>query len=171
MGPSFEKKEIFFKNYQLLDNFFSQNKFNVVLKPHPMSDIGKENFTAISIASKDQTMESLCKDSFAVISIYSNAIMDAACLGLPIIYFNATRLSDEWMAKSYFGICTNEQELNNRISKISKEYSNEIIRASSFGTWHLGEQGMGTDYIANILTYLVLKKTPISNTVHIKQRI
>lgn len=156
MGPLFERRNKYRANYYLIDEFLKNKDYEVFLKPHTMSNIDGNDFKKIKILPKELTMESACDGALAVISIYSNAVIDASYLGYPIAYFNANSLSDEWEAFDYFGVCVDGEQLGNRLSAIKGDYLAEVDKAFKFGVYHLGKAGMGAKYMAKEIALLAV---------------
>ncbi len=160
MGYTLEEKPEFYRNYTLLDDYFSNTSYEVILRPHQQSDTASSAFKHIKVADRSASLQEACQGAYAAISIYSNAIMDVSYLGIPMIYFNATGLSDEWAAEETFGICKNDMQLEQALLHLKNNYMAEAKKAADFGVLHFGEEGMGSSYAAQCIQDILTGNLP-----------
>jgi len=156
MGHTLEIKPEGYRNYELLDDFFSMTSYEVILRPHQQSNTTSALFKHIKVSDRSESLQDACRGAFAAISIYSNAVTDVSYLGVPIIYFNATGLSDEWSSEKTFGQCKNSAELERALYHIKTHYMDEAGKAAEYGESHFGEEGMGSSYAAQCIQDILL---------------
>ncbi|AYN95734.1 capsule biosynthesis protein [Pseudomonas sp. LTJR-52] len=173
VGPDKEKEPGYQKSYELVRQWAARHpEYTVLIKLHPRS---KGTFWQESIGDNMRVLphtESLAdalRISSLVISIISNAVIEAALAGRPVIHVNLSRDRDIFEQAHFFGGCANTIELlNERIADIESEYASHVCESRMFADYHLSQGVDGLNRTLGML--LALQKGEVLEGEMLEER-
>ena len=146
MGPDREKTSLAEKNYGLILEWISKNKdHKLFVKPHPRSNLHfwkkfAKQFTNIELLSSSFLLSEALRSCSSVITIESNAILEASLAKRPIIYVNTTDSEDIFSLEKHLGKrVKNINALNEQITDIAKNYKKHVEKTECLQRYHLSD--------------------------------
>ena len=179
MGPDREKTNLAKINYMILLNWILKNKeHKLIIKPHPRSKSefwrnASSNNSNIKLLSKDITLSSALINSAIVISIESNAILEASLANRPIIFLNALDCKDIFSLELFFGPrvkCT--KSIDKKIKEYSKNYDLFVNKTASFSKFHLEHGTRGLTVTSMLIKDIISEQhsivsKPLNSTIRL----
>ena len=165
VGPDREKQDLGMLNYQVIYDWIkTRPDITLLVKAHPRSSLefwGQKDQLAnnIKLLEKNLTLSDALNLSSVVISIMSNAIIEAALTKRPLICVDATNSKDIFTFESMCSpICRNKNDLNSAYNMIQDEFDRHIERSYSFGCYHLSNGFNGLDKTVSVIKDILQNK-------------
>lgn len=158
--------------YAEILNWVSENpdiEFSVKL--HPASTTGfwekhEGSLGNLSVHPIDYPMNKAVQSSAVVVNMHSNACIDAAALGRPILYFNLLPVGDEFEQSRFFlNSPSSSTELNESYRAIIDNYTHYVERSREFSLYHMRNIGHGSESIAEALLSLAAGNSNIEHEI------
>ncbi|WP_312255117.1 capsule biosynthesis protein [Stutzerimonas nitrititolerans] len=143
VGPDKEKKKAYQDAYSLVARWASENlEHKVLVKCHPRSDTGLWQKLAVSsnidVLPADTLLYQALEQASVVVSLMSNAVIEAGLARRPIIYVGAGKNLDIFEQGRFFGCAVvSSEEFSARIGAIENNYSSSVREAENFAAFHL----------------------------------
>ncbi|MET4692683.1 hypothetical protein [Endozoicomonas lisbonensis] len=170
MGPDREKTKLAQLNYQILLDWAIQHKeHKLFIKRHPRStstfwDDAAKKYNNIDLVSKKSSLAQALETSGIVISIESNAVLEASLAKRPILFLNALDSEDIFSLESFFG---NRVSDKNSFTKKIAEYSNSYIqfieKTDDFSSFHLKHGCNGLNISTKLIHNIISKQSTINS--------
>ncbi|HSC84378.1 MAG TPA: capsule biosynthesis protein [Pseudomonas sp.] len=162
VGPDKEKEPGYLRTYALLREWAAQNpNYQVLIKAHPRSqvpfwqDAARELGNLQVLPSGCGLAEALGQASL-VVNIMSNAVIEAALAGRPLIYCNLSDDHDIFAQEVFFGdALTSPRALQERVVHLENDYPAQIERARTFAHFHLAHGSAGLQVNQQALSALL----------------
>jgi hypothetical protein len=158
VGPDKEKEADYQATYAMLRDWAKLHAgYRLLIKAHPRSLVPFWQQVAaeldnVEILPKNCSLVEALSRASVVVNIMSNAVIEAALAGRPILFVNAGDQLDVFEQERFFGqrIKTIE-ELDRSIATLDHAYSEAIEVAKEFATHHLDHGADGLDNVINLL--------------------
>jgi len=143
VGPDKEKEKAYRDAYILVARWAEKNlEHKVLVKCHPRSDMGLWQKLALSsnieVLSADIPLCQALEQASVVVSIMSNAVIEAGLARRPVIYVGAGGNADIFEQERFFGCAVgNSEEFSDRIKAVEENYSSSVRVAENFAAFHL----------------------------------
>ena len=144
MGPDREKTSLAEFNYNLILEWITNNKdHKLIVKPHPRSDMffwkkQAKTLTNIELLSGSYSLSQALQRCSIVITIESNAILEASLAAKPIIYVNNSNSRDIFFLEKYLGMrVKNIQSLDKQVKSITADYEKHVEKTKHLKGYHL----------------------------------
>lgn len=159
IGPNLEKYTNYRNMYDIVKKWILANQdYTLHVKVHPRSDYDYWESCARSLANvkvlpKSWNMVECLRNVSVVLSIYTNAVIDAALLNRPSLLVCNDEIKDELdVEKFFFPRARTEQQLSENIKKILSDYETYLVKARKFARYHLQHEQDSVDYIADCVS-------------------
>jgi hypothetical protein len=178
LGPDKEKMPKYQATYQLLRNWAELHpEYRMLIKGHPRSHLNfweaaEHQLRNVQVLPGTTTLAQALSKASIVVSIVSNAVIEAALAQRPILFVNSGNDNDALSQARFFGAqIRNLEVLEQSISELEKNYDDARRRSADFAEYHLafGVQGMRQNI--NDLERLLTGHMPLSCTEPIKNTI
>lgn len=163
--PALEKKENYRLIYDMVKQWAEKNpQYSLYFKPHPRSrsdywKIASQKIKNIVVLDATEKLTSCLANISITLSIYTNAVIDAALLNRPSLMVcidNMNELDDELdLEKFYLPRATTDQQLQTNISSMLDNYSYYVEQTKKFAKYHLEYQQDSIEYISHCLLSIV----------------
>lgn len=151
VGPDKEKEAGYQQTYQVLSDWAAQHPdYRVLFKRHPRSRAAF--WTAASAQLKNvELLDTQCSlaqalaQASVVVNIMSNAVLEAALAGRPIVHVNAGSDRDIFSHELFFGPQVKDVAgLSRQLLAVEQHYPEHVAQARQFAEYHLvhGVQGL-----------------------------
>lgn len=162
VGPDKEKEAGYQRTYALLRDWaIGHPEYRVLVKAHPRSQVPFWRQAAAGLSNLEvlprgcSLAEALGRASL-VVNIMSNAVIEAALAGRPVIYANASGQADIFAQEQYFGGCVDSPEgMERRGRQIEAEYVQSCEAARRFADYHLAQGVAGLERTLELLERLL----------------
>ncbi|WP_067584322.1 hypothetical protein [Endozoicomonas ascidiicola] len=165
VGPDREKEDVGIKNYELIFEWVcTRPDLTLMIKAHPRSDLSfwLEKSTShqnIKVFDKKVLLSEAFRVAGAVISISSNAIIEAALSRRPLICVDRTGGDDIFSFEKIYGeIAKNAFEIDRSYEDIVQNYDENLERSERFSNYHLSHGFDGLDNTVSAVQMLLKNK-------------
>ncbi len=169
VGPDKEKKTGYQNTYVLIRNWAREHQeYRVIVKSHPRSTVpfwreAAETTDNISVLPAGTHLSKALSQASIVVNIMSNAVIEAALAGLPIIYCNLSEERDIFSQEAYFGASTaNIENFQAKIASIEQDYDQHCRHSRGFSEFHLANGIQGLNTTVQTLTCIIQHSDPRS---------
>ena len=164
-GPKLEKSKHVQSLYAKIHQWATLNAdYTLYIKNHPRSGENYWNTTPLPhniIVTQKETMTTLMSKASLAISIYSNAVIDAALLNRPSIFFNTDKMNDEFEIEKFFlPRVSDPNELQHSIRTILNDYDHYLQKTREFAHYHIARKNDSVDTIASSIQLLMNDSKP-----------
>lgn len=172
VGPNLEKHSRITDMYIVINDWISSHPdYQLSIKPHPRSSLDywqaqEQKIKNITVLSQGTPMTDALKSVSITLSIYTNAVLDAALLNRPSLLVANAETNDELDIEKFFlPRSETAKELNSRIEEMLENYSLHIQQTQPFLTYHLEHQQDSVRFISSCIKSIVNNKEdfPIEN--------
>ena len=170
VGPDKEKKAGYLRTYALLRDWASEHPdYLVIIKSHPRSTVpfwreAAETLVNINVLPPETTLPKALEQASLVVNIMSNAVIEAALAGRPIIYCNLSEERDIFSQEQYFGASTNNVDaFQAKIASIEANFDSHCERSRKFSNFHLAHGFQGLNITVQALKDIIETSMPDSN--------
>jgi hypothetical protein len=158
VGPNLEKHTRITDMYTVIRDWASAHPdYQLKIKLHPRSHLDywhkqEKNLKNIQVLTKNTRMPDALKDVSIALSIYTNAVLDAALLNRPSLLIANDETNDELDIEQFFlPRSKTAEELNLQIKSMSDNYSHHVQQAKAFAKHHLEHQYDSVNYISDCI--------------------
>ncbi len=166
--PNLEKKESFRLIYDMIKQWASNNPdYHLYIKPHPRSHsdywkAASQTIDNIMVLDAKEKLTNCLSNISIALSIYTNAVIDAALLNRPSLMVsldNMNAVDDALeLEKFYLPRATNHEQLQDNIASMLDNYPHYVEQARKFAQHHLEYKQDSIDYITHCLLSIADKK-------------
>lgn len=167
VGPDKEKKPGYQNTYALLRNWArAHREYRMIVKSHPRSTVpfwqeAAETSDNISVLPPRTHLSEALSQASIVVNIMSNAVIEAALAGLPIIYCNLSEERDIFSQDIHFGVsAVNIEDFQARIASIEQNYDEHCQRSRVFSDFHLANGFHGLNVTVQTLASIIKHTAP-----------
>ncbi|MRI31606.1 capsule biosynthesis protein [Endozoicomonas sp. OPT23] len=150
MGPDREKTALAQSNYQITLNWILNNpEYQLFIKPHPRSQsefwrTAESSSNQITLLASDINLAQTLVKCSIVISIESNAILEASLAKRPIAFLNMYKTTDIFSLEKFLGDrCYDLKSLEKKIREIESNYITYIDMTEKLSEYHLNNGASG----------------------------
>lgn len=162
VGPDREKESGYQQTYQLLRDWAGQHRdYRVLFKRHPRSKAqfwieAEAQLPNVQLLDSQCSLAHALEQASVVVSIMSNAGIEAGLAGRPVIHVNAGSDVDIFAHALFFGPQVRDgDEFTRQLQALEQDYQRHVAQARAFADYHLvyGSQGLAktTLLIENLL--------------------
>lgn len=176
LGPDKEKMPEYQATYQLLCNWAELHpEYHMLIKRHPRSHMGfweaaEHQLRNVHVLPSTATLAQALGKASIVVSIVSNAVIEAALAQRPILFVNCGHDSDALSQARYFGGKINTIEmLEHGVNELEQNYHGACRRSADFAEYHLAFGIRGMQQNIDDLERLLAGDTPQADTAVIKE--
>ncbi|MGY4531566.1 hypothetical protein ACVW0Y_000676 [Pseudomonas sp. TE3786] len=162
VGPDKEKEPGYQESYRLVRDWAASHpEHKVLIKGHPRSRMALWQEAAaqhanIQVLPPSTSLEDALSAASIVISLVSNAVIEAALARRPVVYINAGGYRDIFEQERFFGAAVkNIAELDQRIAQIETHYLAHVETSENFAVFHLAGGFLGLDRTVAVINALV----------------
>ncbi|MHA6492296.1 capsule biosynthesis protein [Pseudomonas borbori] len=144
VGPDKEKEGEYQQTYELLASWVQKHpEYQVLIKPHPRSKVRFWQEVAgrsanVSVLDCDCSLADALARASLVINIVSNAVIEAALAGRPVLCVNLGGQSDVLQQEVFFGERIQTlTDLEQRVLDIERKSPEALAQANAFADFHL----------------------------------
>jgi len=166
--PNLEKKESFRLIYDMIKQWAGNNPdYHLYIKPHPRSHsdywkAASQTIDNIIVLDAREKLTSCLSNISITLSIYTNAVIDAALLNRPALMVsldNMNEVDDELDLETfYLPRATSPEQLQDNIAAMLDNYPHYVEQAGKFAQYHLEYKQDSIDYITHCLLSIADKK-------------
>ena len=178
MGPDREKTKLAQLNYQILLDWAIQHKeHKLFIKRHPRStskfwDEAAKKHNNIEIVSNKSSLAQALELSGIVISIESNAVLEASLARRPILFLNALDSEDIFSLESFFGKrVNNKASLTKKITEYSNSYIQFVEKTDDFSSFHLKHGCNGLNISTKLIHSIIRSKQSSINSYPLNSKL
>lgn len=150
VGPDKEKESAYQQTYRLLADWARRHpEYRVLVKRHPRSQASFWQDAAssadnIELLAADCSLAAALMRSSVVVNILSNAVIEAALAGRPVLCVDIGGQPDIFQQQRFFGavICT-EDELERRLQGVEAAFAQAHEQSRAFTEFHLAQGAAG----------------------------
>lgn len=178
LGPDKEKLPVYQKTYAVLREWAERHPdYRVIVRAHPRSystfweDAGN-NLPNVEVLPRDCSLAEALRMASVVANIVSNAVIEAALAGRPILFVNCADNADVLGQERFFGTrIGTPADLEHGLRSIEERYPEACTRSAAFAEYHLAFGVLGLKQNVGDLERLLAGKAPeapvglIENTV------
>lgn len=176
VGPDKEKRPGYQRTYALIRDWAARHpQVPVSFKPHPRSQVAFWQEAAaqhpnIHLLPAELFLADALEQSSVVLSIMSNAALEASVASRPVIYVNASEEPDDLEQSRFFGQCvTTLDMLDARLGWLQQHYEQALDCTHAFAQYHLAYGVHGQVRTAEVIDQLIhghpLQTTPLEGTL------
>ena len=161
VGPDKEKEAGYQATYVLLRDWAAAHpEYQVLVKAHPRSQVPFWQQAAAELANlrvlpRECGLAEALAQSSLVVNIMSNAVIEAALSGRPVLYVNASGEVDIFGHSRFFGeAVTSPERLTAAVAAIEYDYARQVLQAEGFAHHHLAHGGRGLVHNLKLLESL-----------------
>lgn len=176
VGPDKEKRPGYQRTYALIRDWAARHpQVPVTFKPHPRSQVAfwqeaAANHPNIHLLPPDLFLADALQQSSVVLSIMSNAALEASVASRPVIYVNASEEPDDLEQTRFFGQCvTTLDMLDDRLTWLHQHYDQALDNTHAFAEYHLAYGVHGQVKTADVIDRLIhgqpLQSTRLEGTL------
>ncbi|PTQ71035.1 polysialyltransferase family glycosyltransferase [Pseudomonas sp. GV071] len=162
VGPDKEKEPGYQQSYQLIRDWAAGHpQQRVLIKGHPRSKMALWQEAAsklgnIEVLPASTSLESALASASIVISLVSNAVIEAALARRPVVHINTGGFSDIFEQERFFGpALKTAAELDQRIAEIEAHYPDHVEQSNNFAVFHLAGGFLGLERTVAVINALV----------------
>lgn len=151
VGPDKEKEPAYRQTYELLAEWARCNpEYRVLVKRHPRSQVPfwlevAHAASNIEVLPPDCDLASALRQASVVVNILSNAVIEAALAGRPVLWVDLGEQPDILQQRRFFGAPVRSvDELGQRLNDIEVGFARALDCSRAFAEFHLahGPQGL-----------------------------
>lgn len=176
VGPDKEKRPGYQRTYALIRDWAARHPhIPVTFKPHPRSLMtfwreAAHDHPNIQLLPPELFLADALAQSSVVLSIMSNAALEASVASRPVIYINASDDPDDLEQSRFFGQCVNTSEmLDERLEWLHQHYEQALDNTHAFAEYHLAYGVHGQVQTADVIDRLIhgrpLQSTRLEGTL------
>lgn len=165
VGPDKEARPGYQRTYALICQWAARHpQVPVTFKAHPRSrmEFWKNAAAAqpnIHLAAPDTSLAEALAQSSVVLSIMSNAALEASLANRAVIYINASGEADVLEQARFFGACVSDLEtLEERLAWLPRHYQQALCSTRAFAEYHLAHGLEGQSRTAEVIDCLVQRQ-------------
>jgi hypothetical protein len=162
VGPNLEKHTRITDMYSVINSWIvSHPDYQLTIKLHPRSSLEywhrqEQKTKNIQVLSKNTPMTHALQDVSITLSIYTNAVLDAALLNRPSLLVANKETSDELDIEKFFlPRSETADELNERMEEMLENYPYHVQQSKAFITYHLEHQQDSVTFISSCIDSIV----------------
>ena len=162
VGPDKEKRPGYQRTYALIRDWAARHPhIPVAFKPHPRSLMAFWRDAAarhpnVHLLPPELFLADALAQSSVVLSIMSNAALEASVASRPVIYINASDDPDDLEQSRFFGQCVNTSEmLDERLEWLHQHYDQALDNTHAFAQYHLAYGVHGQLQTADVIDRLI----------------
>lgn len=162
VGPDKEKESGYQDAYQLVHEWAAGHpEYRVLIKAHPRSkmllwQVAAARHANIEVLPASTSLEGALTDASIVISLVSNAVIEAALARRPVVHINCGGYRDIFEQERYFGPAVKHAaELGPRVADIEAHYTAHVEAAERFAVFHLTGGFLGLERTVAVINALV----------------
>jgi hypothetical protein len=178
IGPDKEKLPVYQATYAMLRDWAERHpEYKVIVKPHPRSysmfwSDAARAIPNIQVLLSRASLADALKMTSVVVNIVSNAAIEAALTGRPVLFVNCANNTDILCQERFFGTRIGSlADLEYGVRSIEEHYAEACARSTVFAEYHLAYGTLGVKRNVLELERLLQGKAPeaqaelIENTV------
>jgi hypothetical protein len=149
VGPDKEKEPAYQQTYRLLADWARRHpEYRVLVKRHPRSQVpfwqeAASSGSNIEVLAADCSLAAALTRASVVVNILSNAVIEAALAGRPVLCVDLGGQQDIFQQQRFFGApIDSESELERRLLGIEADFGQALASSRAFAEFHLA-QGAG----------------------------
>lgn len=159
VGPDKEKEPGYRRSYALLAQWARRHpEYRVLVKRHPRSQVPFWQQAALpnlEVLPADCSLAEALARASVVINLQSNAVIEAALAGRPVLYVNDGQAQDIFDQAQFFGAAIDDLgQLESRLAELEREYPAALERARAFADFHLAHGAQGLACCVRVLSAL-----------------
>jgi len=165
IGPDLEKHTDYGSMYYIIKDWIAENpEYTLYFKPHPRSRFDywqKESHKHqnIVVLKGTEKLTHCFKNISIALSIFTNAVIDAALLNRPSLLVCSDNVRDELDVEAfYLPRSKTSRQLHKNITTILDNYQHYVEQSQKFARFHLEHQQDSIEYIANCLASITNKQ-------------
>lgn len=173
VGPDKEKETGYRLTYKLLRDWAAKHPdYRVLIKRHPRSKISfwmdaEEQLQNVQVLPAQCSLVDALMQASVVVNIMSNAVIEAALAGRPVVPVCLSKDPDIFSQAQFFGErVTNLDILQARLDDIGNSYAQQIKKSREFADFHLANGVCGLDKTLQALDALLHQKDLSKIDVH-----
>lgn len=162
VGPDKEKEACYLDSYRLIRDWAKAHPgHHVVIKGHPRSRMALWQDAAqadgnIEVLPAATTLEGALAKASIVISLVSNAVIEAALAKRPVVHINTGGYNDIFEQERFFGpAIATVAALDERIAEIESNFLSYVEHSSEFAHFHLAGGFLGLERTVEVVDALV----------------
>lgn len=162
VGPDKEKEPGYQQSYRLVRDWAAAHpEYRVLIKGHPRSKMtlwqeAAAEHATIEILPAATTLDAALLAASMVVSLVSNAVIEAALAKRPVIHINTGGYTDIFEQERFFGrAVSSAAELDQRIAEIEAHYPAHVEAAANFAVFHLAGGFLGLDRTVAVIDALI----------------
>ena len=178
VGPDKEKESGYQRTYQLLRDWATQSPdYRVLIKAHPRSQVPFWQEAAgalenVRVLPRECALAEALAQVSVVVNIMSNAVIEAALAGRPVLYVNAGSDRDIFEQERFLGARIDQLPvLSQRIQQIERDRSAALECGKRFAEHHLAHGGDGLAHSIQALEALLGQQPLVMSTHLIKSTV
>lgn len=157
VGPDKEREPGYVRTYKLIQDWAREHpEYRLIIKRHPRSTVPFWQETAntlanVSVLPAECTLAQALRQATLVINIMSNAVIEAALAGRPVIYCNLSDDRDIFSQEKFFGFSVSDTPaFQARIQAVEADFGRHREQALAFADFHLthGFRGLEVTLLA-----------------------
>ncbi len=168
-GPSYERRGDVEPTYRSLLTWAREASDAIIyFKSHPRSDktlwlslvreFGAESYVR-DVATLDE-----CLDASFAVAAYTNAVVDVASRGIPVVWVAGPEEVDHFSIESFFvNRVVSTDKLAIRIDEVLSGEGYYYDRALEFSRYHLGGQEYPPEYMANLIRGIIAGRADLES--------
>ncbi len=162
VGPDKEKEAGYQRTYALLGEWARRHpEYRILVKRHPRSQVPfwqqlSESLPNLQVLPSDCSLSDALAQASVVANLMSNAVIEAALAGRPVVPVNLSDDRDIFSQPRFFGeTVTTADELEARLQDIEQHYDDYVRHAREFVEFHLAHGSKGLENSVRILETLL----------------
>lgn len=158
VGPDKEKESAYQQTYRLLADWARRSpEYRVLIKRHPRSQASfwqeiASAVTNVELLANDCGLSTALEQASVVVNILSNAVIEAALSGRPVLCVDLGNQRDIFQQQRFFGAAIRtEDELAQSLQSIEADFEQAQAHSRAFAEFHLAR---GADGLLSTLSAL-----------------
>lgn len=150
VGPDKEKEPAYQQTYRLLADWARRHpEQRVLVKRHPRSQAAfwqeaADSTGNIELLAADCSLAAALQRTSVVVNILSNAVIEAALAGRPVLCVDLGGQPDIFQQQRFFGaVIRTEDELERRLQGVEADFAQALAQARAFAEFHLAHGAAG----------------------------
>lgn len=150
VGPDKEKEPAYQQTYRLLADWACRHpEYRVLVKRHPRSQAPFWQEAAsragnIELLAADCSLAAALARASVVVNILSNAVIEAALAGRPVLCVDLGGQPDIFQQQRFFGaVIRTEDELERRLQGVEADFAQALGQSRAFAAFHLAQGAAG----------------------------
>lgn len=167
VGPDKEKEAGYQQTYQLLRDWAASTPdYRVLVKAHPRSQVpfwqqAAAELDNLEVLPADCTLAEALGSASLVVNIMSNAVIEAALAGRPLLYVNASGERDIFEQERFLGACIDSAgQLAQAVQRVSADFDTALACSQALAEHHLAHGSKGLETCVMALESLLQGELP-----------